>query len=184
MSLKNTKVASPYADAFLEIASEKKSIESVINDLNCISAALSESSELNKVIANPLVSSSAKKDIIKSIFSESVDPNTVRFMMVLCDRGRIEYLDIIAETALKLAYKQASIEMAYVISSVKLSSSQTEALVDKLKSMTKAKQIKLDLKVDESLIGGFKVQIGSKIIDTSVQNQLNELSSYLGTSVL
>ncbi len=74
--------------------------------------------------------------------------------------------------------------MAYVTSSVKLSSSQTEALVSKLKTMTKAEQIKLDLKVDANLIGGFKVQIGSKIIDTSVQNQLRQLSSYLGASVI
>ena len=104
-------------------------------------------------------------------------------MMVLCDRGRINYLEAIVETSLMLAYKNAAIEIAYVTSSVKLSSTQTEALVDKLKAMTKAEQIKLDLKVDETLIGGFKVQIGSRIIDTSVQNQLRQLSSYLGASV-
>nr|ASO75925.1 ATP synthase CF1 delta subunit [Storeatula sp. CCMP1868] len=179
MSSKNVKVAKPYADAFLEIASKSN----VINDLNCIATALSESKDLQKAIANPLVSSTAKKDIIKSIFSGNVDSKTVKFMMVLCDRGRIEYLDAIVETALVLAYKQASIEMAYVTSSVELSSGQTEALVSKLKEMTKAEQIKLDLKVDESLIGGFKVQIGSRIIDTSVQNQLKQLSSYLGASV-
>lgn len=180
MSSKNIKVAKPYADAFLEVANKSN----VINDLNCISAALSESKDLQKAIANPLVSSTAKKDIIKSIFSGNVDSNTVKFMMVLCDRGRIEYLDAIVETALVLAYKQASIEMAYVTSSVELSSAQTEALVEKLKAMTKAQQIKLELEVDESLIGGFKVQIGSKIIDTSVQNQLKQLSSYLGASVI
>jgi F-type H+-transporting ATPase subunit delta len=104
-------------------------------------------------------------------------------MMVLCDRGRIEFLDSITEMALILAYKKASIEMAYVTSSIKLSSSQTESLVEKLKAMTKAQQIKIELTVDESLIGGFTVQIGSKIIDTSVQNQLRQLSSYLGASV-
>nr|BDA98996.1 ATP synthase CF1 delta subunit [Rhodomonas sp. NIES-2332] len=177
MSSKNVKVAKPYADAFLEIANKG----SVINDLNCIATALSESKDLQKAIANPLVSSTAKKDIIKSIFAGNVDANTVKFMMVLCDRGRIEYLDAIAETALVLAYKQASIEIAYVTSSVKLSSAQTEALVDKLKAMTKADQIKLELNVDEALIGGFKVQIGSRIIDTSVQSQLKQLSSYLGS---
>jgi len=178
MSSKNVKVAKPYADAFIEIASN----ETVINDLNSISAAL-ESNELVKVISNPLLSSNAKKDVIKSIFSENVDAKTVKFMMVLCDRGRIEYLGSIVETALKLAYKKASIEMADVTSSVKLSSSQEKDLVEKLKKMTGAKEVKLNAKVDESLIGGFKVQIGSKIIDTSIKNQLQQLSSYLGTSV-
>lgn len=177
MSSKNVKVAKPYADAFLEIANKG----SVINDLNCIATALSESKDLQKAIANPLVSSTAKKDIIKSIFTGNVDANTIKFMMVLCDRGRIAYLDAIAETALILAYKQASIEIAYVTSSVKLSSAQREALVDKLKAMTKVDQIKLELKVEEALIGGFTVQIGSRIIDTSVKNQLKQLSSYLGS---
>jgi F-type H+-transporting ATPase subunit delta len=180
MSLKNVKLAKPYADAFLEVAGKNN----VINDLNCISTALSESKDLQKAIANPLVSSPAKKDIIKSIFSGNVDPNTIKFMMVLCDRGRIQYLDSIVETALFLAYKKASIEMAYVTSSVDLSAAQTEALVSKLKAMTKAEQIKLEIKVDENLIGGFQIQIGSRIIDTSVQNQLKQLSSYLGSSVI
>lgn len=180
MSSKNVKVAKPYADAFLELANKS----SVINDLTCVHTALSESKDLQKTIANPLISTNAKKDIIKSIFSDNVESNTVKFMMVLCDRGRISYLDAIVETALLLAYKKASIEMAYVTSSIELSTSQTEALVSKLKEMTKAKQIKLELKVDETLIGGFKVQIGSKIIDTSVQNQLKQLSSYLGSSVI
>lgn len=179
MSSRNAKIAKPYADAFLEIANKSN----VINDLNCIATALNESKDLQKAIANPLVSASAKKDIIKSIFSGNVDSNTIKFMMVLCDRGRIEYLSSIVEAAMILAYKQASIEIAYVTSSVKLSSAQTDALVEKLKAMTKAEQIKLETKVDEKLIGGFKVQIGSKIIDTTVQNQLKQLSSYLGASV-
>ena len=178
MSSKNIRVAKPYADAFIEITSS----ESVINDLNCISVAL-ESNELVKFISNPLVSANDKKDMIKSIFAENVDPKTVKFMMVLCDRGRIEYLSSIVETALTLAYKKASIEMASVTSSIKLSSSQEKDLIEKLKKMTGAKEIKLESKVDESLIGGFKVQIGSKIIDTSIQNQLKELSTYLGASV-
>jgi F-type H+-transporting ATPase subunit delta len=179
VSSKNIKIAKPYADAFLEVANKS----TVINDLNCIGSALSESKDLQKAIANPLVSSSAKKDIIKSIFSGNVEANTIKFMMVLCDRGRIQYLSSIVETSLILAYKQASIEIAYVTSSTKLSATQTEALVEKLKAMTKAQQIKLESKVDENLIGGFTVQIGSKIIDTSVQNQLKQLSSYLGASV-
>ena len=48
--------------------------------------------------------------------------------------------------------------------------------------MTKTKEIKLNIKVDASLIGGFTVQLGSKIIDTSLKGQLTKLSSYLGAS--
>ena len=50
--------------------------------------------------------------------------------------------------------------------------------------MSGAKQIKLKLTVDEALIGGFIVQVGSKIIDSSIKGQLRQLASYLGASVI
>ena len=43
-----------------------------------------------------------------------------------------------------------------------------------------AKQIKLALKVDPQLIGGFTIEIGSKMIDTSIRGQLKQISTLLG----
>jgi len=63
-----------------------------------------------------------------------------------------------------------------------MSEDQQEALVSKLKTMTGVKQVKLEVKVDKTLIGGFTVQIGSRIIDTSIQGQLKKLASHLGAS--
>ena len=104
--------------------------------------------------------------------------------MVLCDRGRIAYLSDVVAKALELAYQKASIQIAYVSSSLELTSSQEESLTEKLQTMTGASQIKLKLSIDESLLGGFVVQVGSKIIDNSVKGQLRQLSSYLGASIV
>ena len=52
--------------------------------------------------------------------------------------------------------------------------------LEKLKKITRAKQIKLALKVDPQLIGGFTIEIGSKMIDTSIRGQLKQISSLLG----
>ena len=95
---------------------------------------------------------------------------------------RISYLGPILEKATELAYKAASIEIVKVTSSTLLTSSQQESLISKLKKMTGADQIKLEINVNPNLIGGFVVQVGSKIIDTSIQGQLRQLSSYLGAS--
>ena len=46
--------------------------------------------------------------------------------------------------------------------------------------MTGTKQIKVALKVDPQLIGGFTIEIGSMMIDTSIQGQLRQISSLLG----
>jgi len=181
MSSKNVKIAQPYAEAFLELFN-KGSLENVISDLNSISSTISGSTELKTLLSNPLVNSQTKKSIIKSVFNEKVDSKTIKFLSVLCDRGRISYISAILEKALELAYKAASIETVKVTSAVAFTASQQESLVSKLKKMTGAEQIKLDITINPNLIGGFVVQVGSKIIDTSIQGQLRELASYLGAS--
>ena len=73
-----------------------------------------------------------------------------------------------------------SIEIAKVTSSVQLSAEQQKNIAEKLKTITGAKQIKLALKVDPTLIGGFTVEIGSKLIDTSIRGQLKQITTLLG----
>jgi F-type H+-transporting ATPase subunit delta len=183
MSSKSVKIAQPYAEAFLDLFS-KDSTETVINDLSLLSSSISGSLELKTLLSNPLINSQTKKNIIRSLFNEKLDNKTLKFLSVLCDRGRISYVDAILDRALELAYKAASIETVKVTSSVALNSSQQEALTSKLKKITGADQIKLDLHVNPNLIGGFIIQVGSKIIDTSIQGQLRDLSSYLGAPIL
>jgi len=184
MTSRNIKLAQPYAEALLDITTKEGSLDKVINDLNSITTILSQSSDLSKALTNPTLSAITKKDIIKSVFKDTVSGTIIKFLMVLSDRGRVAYLSDVIEKALELAYKKASIEVAYVSSSVEFTSSQEEALVEKLKAMTGASQIKLKVSVDESLLGGFIVQVGSKIIDNSVKGQLRQLSAYLGASIV
>ena len=178
---KNVKVAQPYANAFIQMASNKESLDKVISDLTSIEVAL-ESKDLVQALSNPLISLDRKKEIVKLIFQGKIDGNTLNFLMVLCDRGRIECLATVASLGLEMAYKQASVEVAHVVTSSDMSDNQQEALVAKLKSMTDVKQVKLAITVDKTLIGGFTVQVGSRIIDTSIQGQLRKLASHLGAS--
>ena len=183
MSSKNVKIAQPYAEAFLEL-SNRGSLDTVINDLNCVSSSVSGSAELKTLLSNPLINSLTKKNVIKSVFGDKIDSNTLKFLLVLCDRGRISYLESIVDKALELAYRAASIETVKDTSSIAFTSIQQEALISKLKKMTGAEQIRLEMSTNSNLIGGFIVQVGSKIIDTSIQGQLKQLSSYLGSSAL
>lgn len=173
----NLKVAQPYANAFVEMSSGKD----VISDLVCIKTAL-ESKELKQALYNPLIAVENKKKMVKSVFQGKIDNKSVNFLLVLCDRGRIDCLEAVSSLALEMAYKRAAIGVAYVTSACEMSESQQEALVGKLKSMTKAKEIKLETTVDKTLVGGFTVQVGSRIIDTSISGQLKKLASHLGTS--
>jgi F-type H+-transporting ATPase subunit delta len=174
------KIAEPYAEALLELSNSNDSLSETTNDINIVSQFLANSSDLKKFLGNPLITRTAKKNVIKDVLGEQIDSKTLTFLMLLVDRGRIAILDTIAEKFLELSYKKESIEIAKVTSSIKLSTEQQKNIALKLKSITGAKQIKLALRVDPKLIGGFTVEIGSKLIDTSIRGQLKQISTLLG----
>jgi len=52
-------------------------------------------------------------------------------------------------------------------------------LIKKLKELTKAREIRLIITVDSSLIGGFLIKTNSKVLDFSIKNQLQKLAKHL-----
>ncbi len=179
MSIVLSKVAVPYAEALLDLAQSNDSLKETTNDMNFVSQILADSSDLKKFLGNPLITKDAKKNTVKDIFGEQIDASTLKFLWLLVERGRIEVLESIAQRFLELSFKQESIEIAKITSSIQLSAEQQKDISDKLKVLTGAKQIKLALKVDPSLIGGFTIEIGSKMIDTTIRGQLKQISSLL-----
>jgi len=180
MSIVLSKVAEPYAEALLDLAKSSDSLKETTNDMNIVTQFLANSSDLKKFLGNPLITKDAKKNVVKDIFGEQIDGRTLKFLLLLVDRGRIEVLESIAQKFLELSYKQESIEIAKITSSIQLSAEQQQSIAEKLKTITGAKQIKLALKVDPQLIGGFTIEIGSKMIDTSIRGQLKQISALLG----
>jgi len=180
MSIVLSKVAEPYAEALLDLAKSNDSLKETTNDMNIVSQFLANSSDLKKFLGNPLISKDAKKNVVKDILGEQIDGSTLKFLLLLVERGRIEILESIAQKFLELSFKQESIEIAKITSSIQLSAQQQKEIAEKLKVITGAKQIKLALKVDPALIGGFTIEIGSKMIDTSIRGQLKQISSLLG----
>ena len=180
MSIVLSKVAEPYAEALLDLAKSNGSLKETTNDMNIVTQFLANSSDLKKFLGNPLITKDAKKNVVKDIFGEQIDGSTLKFLLLLVDRGRIEVLESIAQKFIELSYKQESIEIAKITSSIQLSADQQKKIAEKLKVITGAKQIKLALKVDPQLIGGFTIEIGSKMIDTSIRGQLAQISSLLG----
>ena len=177
MSVVLIKVAEPYAEALLDLAKSKDLLKETTNDMNIVSQFLANSSDLKKFLGNPLITRDAKKNVVKDILGEQIGGNTLKFLLLLVDRGRIQVLESIAQKFLELSYKQESIEIAKITSSIQLSAGQQKEIAEKLKVITGAKQIKLALKVDPQLIGGFTIEVGSKMIDTSISSKLNILQN-------
>jgi len=154
MSIVVSKVAEPYAEALISLAKSEDTLKETTNDMNIVSQFLVNSNDLKKFLGNPLITSEAKKNVVKDILGEQISVSTLKFLLLLVDRKRVAFLDQIAQKFLELSYKQECIEIAKITSSIQLSADQQKEIAEKLKIITGAKQIKLALKIDPQLIGG------------------------------
>ena len=96
-----SKVAETYAEALLAFAKSRDALKETTIEMNLISRLLKVSVELQKFLSNPLNGREVKKNIVKDVLGDQIDPNTMKFLFLLIDRNRIVFLDEIAQKFLE-----------------------------------------------------------------------------------
>lgn len=139
----------------------------------------SSSEELKSSLSSPMISCESKKTILKNIFEKQLSSEFISFLMVLVDRNRIGIVETILEKYIELAYKVSAITIANVTTAIPFSPEQHDLLTTRLKKMTSAQEVKLAISVEPELIGGFVIQVDSKVVDTSLKGQLKQIASHL-----
>ncbi len=176
------KVATPYAEALVVNAKNLDLLTQYKDELSSILSILLKSEDLQSFLLNPLISNATKKKVLKELFEEQVQSFIMNFLLVLVDRRRISFLKTIIEKYLEIVYSLESITIVEIISVVELNDEQKLSLTNKIKLLTGSNEVKLLTKHNPSLIGGFIIKIGSKVIDASLIGKLKKMSSYLNAS--
>jgi F-type H+-transporting ATPase subunit delta len=175
------KIAAPYARALFDFSVEKNIMHQITADFQNLDIFLIEATELTKYLNNPVVNQQAKREILTKILKSQVNTETFKFLMVLVNRNRINLLNAVINNYLELVYETASIKMIEVGTASTFTNSQKNLLIQKLKEITNAREIRLVITVDPNLIGGFLIKTDSKVIDFTIKNQLQQLAKHLDT---
>jgi len=176
-----SKIAAPYARALFDFSIEKNIMHQITADFQNLDTFFNESSELTDYLNNPVVRQEAKHEILAKTLKSQINVETFKFLMVLVDRDRINLLGAIINTYLELVYETASIKMIEVTTASAFTNLQKNTLIQKLKELTNAREIRLLITVEPSLIGGFLIKTESKVIDFTIKNQLQQLAKHLDT---
>ena len=171
----------PYARALFDFSVEQKYYASNYSRFSKFRNFLNETSELTNYLNNPIVSKTAKREVLTKTLESQVNTETFKFLMVLVNRDRINLLKSVIANYLELVYETASIKMIEVSTAFAFTNLQKNMLIQKLKELTNAREIRLVITVDSSLIGGFLIKTESKVIDFTVKNQLQNLAKHLDT---
>jgi len=174
MPLLNT-ITTPYAEAFLQLAESNKEVDEVVKQSKSILDLWNSSLEFREAMASPVLEVESKKAALEKLFSKDLTPSFIKFLKLLADRNRIGYLNSVLERLLELYREQRNIALATVTSASELTEDQQNELLSKVQSLAGTDNLELNLKVDPTLIGGFVVKVGSKVIDASLAGQVRRL---------
>jgi F-type H+-transporting ATPase subunit delta len=172
-------VAVRYASALLDMAAEQNLVQQVENDMVALASMMNQSEDLKLLINNPLNSRDAVGNVIAEIARASqFNDLTIRFLGVLAQNRRLNALEGIFIAFKRELQKRRGVVEAKVETAFALTVSQEEELKT---ALTKAigSPVSLDLTVNNELLGGMTVIVGSRMIDDSVRSKLARLQSAL-----
>jgi F-type H+-transporting ATPase subunit delta len=175
-------ITTPYADAFLQLAAASGETEQVITQARELLSVWQASPELRESMISPVLEPEAKKKALVSLFGKDISPTFLNLLKLLADRRRIGVLDSVLERMLELYRDQNGISLATITAASPLSDAQQAQLAEKVKAVAGTDKVEIVTAVDPSLIGGFVLRVGSKVIDASLQGQVRRLGLALASA--
>ena len=173
------KIGTPYARALYDFSVEQNIMHQVTADFQNLEVFLATTPELTEYLTNPVIGANQKEELLTKTLKSQLNSETFKFLMILIRRDRINFLSTVIKSYLELVYKTASVKMIEVSTAFPFTTLQKLNLIKKLKELTNAREIRLVVTVDSSLIGGFLIQTNSKVIDFTIKNQLENLAKHL-----
>ena len=170
-------IASRYATAVFELAKQEKKLKQLEKDVDELDAALNKSEDLRSLVTSPLYTRSQVGQAIMSIArSMKLQLTMVNTLALMAEKRRLFVLpNLLAALRARIAAEKGQVTVE-VTSAKALSKPQAVTLAKTLKAQL-SMDIELKSTVDDSLIGGLVVKVGSKMIDTSIRAKLNALQN-------
>ena len=173
----STGIAARYATAVFDLANEAKQLPALEKDIDALEAALGESADFKSLIASPIYTREQQGTAIAAIAKKMKLSDTVaNTLSLMASKRRLFVLpQLVSELRARLSDEKG--EMTAEVTAAKaLTKAQQDKLAKTLKA-TVGKDVKINMAVDESLIGGLVVKVGSKMIDTSIRSKLAALQN-------
>jgi len=173
----STGIAARYATAVFDLAKEGKDIKALESDVAALEAAIDTSDDFKTLLTSPLYNRDEQGAAITAIAKQMKLSATVSNVLALLAAKRRLFVlpQLLAVLQDRLAEERGEIT-AEVTSAKSLTKTQTEKLVKTLTAQA-GKTVTIKETVDESIIGGLIVKMGSRMIDTSIASKLNALQN-------
>jgi F-type H+-transporting ATPase subunit delta len=170
-----SEAAQRYAHAAFDLAKDTKALDALEQDFAKFDAAWKESADLRAAARSPLLDPDLKAKALVAV-ADKLGVSTLgrNVIGVTAKNRRAGELPMIAKYFRTLLARERGARQVEVVSARPLAPAEMTAILDSLSKSLGAK-IDAQSRVDDSLIGGFVVNVGSRQFDASVKSKLDAL---------
>ena len=170
-----TGLAGRYATALFQLAESDATLDKVADDLNSLGNMIEDSDDLRRLIRSPALSRDAQGNAMAAVAERAGLCDLVRrFVGVLAYNRRLFAVPDMIAAYLALWAAHRGEETAEVISASQLSDKQVSGLAASLKKAMGV-DVAVNARVDPGLLGGLVVQVGSRMVDSSLATKLQSM---------
>jgi F-type H+-transporting ATPase subunit delta len=172
-------VANRYARALADALAASGEYRKTLEELQAFESAYRESAELKEVFASPVVPLPQKMKVLEAIGQRlGQSPLTLNFFRVLLANYRMPLLEEAIQAYRKIANERLGTVHVTISSASALSQEEQESVAARFRELT-GKQVELEFRIDDALLGGMLAQIGSTVYDGSVRGNLARIREQL-----
>lgn len=172
-------IAGRYAQAVFDLVQEQGTLDQLAGELDGLRAALDDSADLRDLISSPLYSREQQESAITAIAQAmGLSPVLTNTLRLMSQNRRLFTLPQLVQRLQGLIAEARGEVTADVVSAAPLTDEQQRRLTETLAEKS-GKTVKLNTRVDEGLIGGMIVKLGSQMIDSSIRSKLASLQNVM-----
>ena len=177
--MSSTRIARRYARALAELCQDEGNHAVIAKQLQGFAQAYEDHVEFREAMRSPVFAMADKKEILSQVVTRSMLADTTRrFLFTMLDMRRLDQIQNVSAAFDEILDDVDGRLRAVVTSAIPIEAGDLTRIQTSLERLT-SKKITVTSAVDETLLGGARVQIGNIVLDGSVQSQLNRMRDQL-----
>jgi len=172
--MSNLRIARRYAEAVMDLATERNQMDRLSSDFELLQQAIRGSREFLVFLKSPVISTEKKQAVLAELFRSRLSDETINFLNLLTAKSREDVLPETVEEFFRLRDERQGIVTVEVRAPSELTPDQLKKIQRRFEEITQ-KKIQIAFVTDARVRGGFVAKVGDTIYDGSVRRQLELL---------
>jgi F-type H+-transporting ATPase subunit delta len=172
-------LASRYAKAIYEVATEKKVVDKVFSDLRELDQVFSRDKEIQDYLSSPLVATDEREALVSKAMQNSGVSDEVKELLVLLSRNKRFALFAQIVQSFQDQTDNANSVVRGNVRSASVLAPEERQKIERIVEKVLNKKVIMTYKVDASLLGGLVAQVGSYTFDDSLDSHLRQMNDEL-----